>query len=695
MKKITVFILSLIILMFFAGCSEKKDESVETYKQVAQSLIESGNIDGAIETLEKGIDETGDEELVKMLELISDVPGDAENGGSKGSDGKESGDKKEIPTDSSYFVSFDGFYCSDNASWHYGGKTLQLLGTDSYYHLIYKDYAGADRSGVAEIETDISFTDFDGDSIEFDFVDSCGSTGTFKLTLSQNGNNKSVICELYNVVPDITAEWGVYDGTYELKPGNPKMDYTPEEYAEWEALGFPEYSDGKYINVDADSYYGNNGTDSYYYNESNYGYTAGQITVNPKYVYWNGSTLSAECYIVNGLANTAENISVDSFTIYGMQGGIIASGSFGTLRNLKLEPYSYAVWTLNFSGNSISDMYANLSHITADSTVTYASYDMKTASGILASEGITEQQFREMCFPVLEHYNPFDADVIAKGKEYYQKYPSENTTLYDLTLEWNDYVSGKERDYTSYEYLTMCSSLDEFLDYILYGPKGEAVFLLEFYNEKYLINNWYLLHDVHIELIDNNKYYTDDSIFYDLRENNAAPIVSIGSKYDFYVIYVGLDTSFGDERDAFYIISADDASYANKWENFEFFNLFNYQGVAELEGNKVSAISGYWNSNGDLIIHFTTEFGTDYVNPKIHNYPIDFILKNISVFDSQGNLFATIPEIKLANISYNIDTRSDARYIKIPAGNILIKNAYIQNNFIVTCESAEIIENGN
>lgn len=102
-------------------------------------------------------------------------------------------------------------------------------------------------------------------------------------------------------------------------------------------------------------------------NLSNYAYDVNSLSIKPRHVYWQDGKLVAECFVINGYAHTVYNIEVKSLS-FANPDGLIAAGSFGSLQNLVLGPYQYAVWTFTFSPDCISAAGASLSTLVCNAS---------------------------------------------------------------------------------------------------------------------------------------------------------------------------------------------------------------------------------------------------------------------------------------------------------------------------------------
>ena len=114
--------------------------------------------------------------------------------------------------------------------------------------------------------------------------------------------------------------------------------------------------------------------DSYFFNDTNSVMDPGKVSVRPRYVYYDGDNLVAECFVINGTNNTVYNISVKELK-FSNGFGLKCSGKFGALEDAAIAPGSYIVWTFVFLPDAISS-YNRLEFLDCHSNV---SFDSQTA----------------------------------------------------------------------------------------------------------------------------------------------------------------------------------------------------------------------------------------------------------------------------------------------------------------------------
>ena len=99
----------------------------------------------------------------------------------------------------------------------------------------------------------------------------------------------------------------------------------------------------------------------------------GEVSIQPKYVYWNGDMLVAVCFVVNATDYTVTNVDLELLEFAGPTGDL-ASATFGILEDLTLEPMTYDEWTFQFDADCIYEFGADLSSLDTHSSIAYDYY---------------------------------------------------------------------------------------------------------------------------------------------------------------------------------------------------------------------------------------------------------------------------------------------------------------------------------
>ncbi len=95
-----------------------------------------------------------------------------------------------------------------------------------------------------------------------------------------------------------------------------------------------------------------------------------QVSIQPKYVRWEGDKLIAVCFVVNTTQNTVFNINVTNLSFSGNT-GLLAEGAFGICNGLTLAPMTYQEWTFTFNADCIAQYGADLSSLRTVSNTEY------------------------------------------------------------------------------------------------------------------------------------------------------------------------------------------------------------------------------------------------------------------------------------------------------------------------------------
>jgi SLAP domain-containing protein len=110
--------------------------------------------------------------------------------------------------------------------------------------------------------------------------------------------------------------------------------------------------------------------ENYFFNENNNIIEENNISIRPRYVYWENGYLVAECFVINGFDYTITQIEVDSFSISN-HSGLIASASFGMINNVTLQPNEHVIWTFKYAPNAVFMSGANLGSLTCNFSCSY------------------------------------------------------------------------------------------------------------------------------------------------------------------------------------------------------------------------------------------------------------------------------------------------------------------------------------
>ena len=101
----------------------------------------------------------------------------------------------------------------------------------------------------------------------------------------------------------------------------------------------------------------------YLRNNNNY-ITQGEISINPRYVYWRNGNLVAECYVINGTSSTITRLKVNELTfyVYGTS-RVIASADFGEVNINPIGRNQYQIVTFTFGTNDVRLNNANITSL--------------------------------------------------------------------------------------------------------------------------------------------------------------------------------------------------------------------------------------------------------------------------------------------------------------------------------------------
>ena len=112
---------------------------------------------------------------------------------------------------------------------------------------------------------------------------------------------------------------------------------------------------------------------NYFFNDMNYYQEAGDtVTIRPRYVYWEGDKLVAECYVVNSVDRPVYNIDVKRLSFSNDSGNTyFADATFGVMNNATIDANSYIIWTFVFSGDVVLSPGESLQTLLCNCNVSY------------------------------------------------------------------------------------------------------------------------------------------------------------------------------------------------------------------------------------------------------------------------------------------------------------------------------------
>lgn len=94
------------------------------------------------------------------------------------------------------------------------------------------------------------------------------------------------------------------------------------------------------------------------------------VNINPGRVYYDGDSLVLDAYVTNGLDYTVYNIQVDNITLSN-KSELIASDTFGLIKNASIGPHQFIKWTFKFPAGSVKKQNAELNNLRTESNTKY------------------------------------------------------------------------------------------------------------------------------------------------------------------------------------------------------------------------------------------------------------------------------------------------------------------------------------
>ena len=175
----------------------------------------------------------------------SEAVTDTEESAADAADAKDSTEQEDA-IDSRFVElvkSYNGLYSND-VSWHFGGSYLSIAADDNGFDIVFSRLRSAPSSQVAEVYLTFDYEHADGNTVSSDFSDTWGNSGKISLTFAE-GSEKSVTVNITDVNSDPAAVWGVSPAEIVLYPDDyvaEKINYSYEDYENWENSDFPEFT---------------------------------------------------------------------------------------------------------------------------------------------------------------------------------------------------------------------------------------------------------------------------------------------------------------------------------------------------------------------------------------------------------------------------------------------------------------------
>lgn len=105
------------------------------------------------------------------------------------------------------------------------------------------------------------------------------------------------------------------------------------------------------------------GDGNVYHNDSAPVVVEGSVTVQPYAVSYDGDSLVAKCYVINGTDRTVKNVDVYYFVLSGDEK--LAAANFGQLKGAEIAPQETIKWEFRFPAKTVLVQDAKLTGLTA------------------------------------------------------------------------------------------------------------------------------------------------------------------------------------------------------------------------------------------------------------------------------------------------------------------------------------------
>lgn len=187
--KLLSIIMAVAIVLTTATACGKKDTVVDTYKNMAQEYMDKLDYASAIEILQKGIEETDNEELVSMLETCIEW---------------EYGFNEELTS----IVDYTGFWSNQDFGTEMIGKILEVTINDEAITFTYTEEDLLNGT-TASFSNTMDISEASDCEVSFDFVDDWNNSGTISLMF----DCLEVQCSIANLTYN-SSSWGVSEGSF-------------------------------------------------------------------------------------------------------------------------------------------------------------------------------------------------------------------------------------------------------------------------------------------------------------------------------------------------------------------------------------------------------------------------------------------------------------------------------------------------
>ena len=98
----------------------------------------------------------------------------------------------------------------------------------------------------------------------------------------------------------------------------------------------------------------------------------GEVTVTPRQAMWDGEKLVLECFVINRTGKTVTAFKMDQL-IVSNDTQELANGYFGDIVEVEIPDGEYVVHTFNFTGDAVTGLNGDLSHLVLNFNIQYRS----------------------------------------------------------------------------------------------------------------------------------------------------------------------------------------------------------------------------------------------------------------------------------------------------------------------------------
>ncbi len=238
-------VIALLSVVILAGCNSQATSSkADTYIELANEYLNTGDYNSAIEILQKGYKATEDERLAIMLADILQQDSTMTVEESEINSSTLTLTNESSSAETTEFSEYTGTWAQDEIGWQYGGLILDIAVTVDSLSIEVTYTQSAPSSRVANFIFEVPISSIQENTLEHTFEnDGWDNAGTIILTFSSD----KIVCEVkdtHYVGSNGFPIWGISEGTMSVVPNETAHDalvYEMEDYYNLNPEADPNY----------------------------------------------------------------------------------------------------------------------------------------------------------------------------------------------------------------------------------------------------------------------------------------------------------------------------------------------------------------------------------------------------------------------------------------------------------------------